>query len=44
MTFGRKESGGNAIMVVSVDAPVPQECLREIGQQKNIDAVYLVRL
>jgi len=44
MTFGRKESGGNAIMVVSVDAPIPQECLREIEQQKHIDAAYLVRL
>jgi len=44
MTFGRKESGGNAITIVNVDAAIPQECLRQIEKLDHIDAAYLVHL
>lgn len=44
MTFGRKESGGNAITIINVDAAIPQECLREIEQLDHIDSAYLIHL
>ncbi len=44
MTFGRKESGGNAITIINVDAAIPQGCLREIEQLDHIDAAYLIHL
>ena len=44
MTFGRKESGGNAITIINVDAAIPQECLREIEQLDHIEAAYLIHL
>ena len=44
MTFGRKESGGNAITIVNVDAAIPQECLQAIENLDHIDAAYLVHL
>ncbi|HHT9136829.1 MAG TPA: phosphoglycerate dehydrogenase [Candidatus Wunengus sp. YC60] len=44
MTFGRKESGGNAITIVNVDAAIPQECIQQIEKLDHIDAAYLVHL
>jgi D-3-phosphoglycerate dehydrogenase len=44
MTFGRKKSEGNAITIVNVDASIPQECLKQIGQLENIEAVYNITL
>lgn len=43
MTFGRKETGGNAITIVNVDAKIPQECLHEIEQIDHIEAAYLIQ-
>ncbi|OHB91040.1 MAG: phosphoglycerate dehydrogenase [Planctomycetes bacterium RIFCSPHIGHO2_12_39_6] len=44
MTFGRKESGGNSITIVNVDAAIPQSCLQEIQKQEHIEAAYLIHL
>jgi D-3-phosphoglycerate dehydrogenase len=44
MTFGRKESGGNAITIINVDAAIPQECLREIEQLDHIESACLIHL
>lgn len=44
MTFGRKESGGNAITIVNMDATIPQECLQQIEKLDHIEAAYLIHL
>lgn len=44
MAFGRKESGGNAITIINVDAAIPPECLQEFEQIDHIDAAYLIHL
>lgn len=44
MTFGRKESGGNSITIVNVDAAIPQSCLQKIQKQEHIEAAYLIHL
>lgn len=44
MTFGRKESGGNAITIINVDAAMPQDCIREIEQLEHIESVYSIHL
>jgi D-3-phosphoglycerate dehydrogenase len=41
MQVGRKDRGGRAVMMLSVDAPVPAETLEKI---KNIDGVLDVRM
>lgn len=41
MQVGRKDRGGRAVMMLSVDAPIPQETLKEI---KKIDGVLDVRM
>lgn len=43
MAFGRKETGGNAITIVNVDAKLPQECLREIEQIEHVETAFLIR-
>ncbi len=41
MQVGRKDRGGRAVMMLSVDAPIPQETLEEI---KKVDGVLDVRM
>lgn len=43
MTFGRKETGGNAIIVLNVDAFISQDTLDTIRRIENIDSVHLIR-
>ncbi|ODS32804.1 MAG: D-3-phosphoglycerate dehydrogenase (PGDH) [Candidatus Scalindua rubra] len=43
MTFGRKESGGGAMIVINVDALVPQEILSSIENLKSIKAAYMLK-
>lgn len=44
MQVGRKEIGGKAIMMLSVDAPVPEETLGEIAQVDGVLDVKMVHL
>lgn len=43
MTFGRKETGGNAIIVVNVDAAISQNTLDAIRRVEDLDSVHLIR-
>src|SRR3989441_5839278 len=44
MQCSREEKGGQALLIVGVDAPLPAEILRAITVAKNIISVKLVRL
>jgi D-3-phosphoglycerate dehydrogenase len=44
MQCSREEKGGQALLIVGVDAPLPSEVLRAITDAKNIISVKLVRL
>ena len=44
MTFGREESGDQAITVLNVDSPVPQDVLDQIKKLPNISDAKLIRL
>lgn len=44
MQCSREEKGGQALLIVGVDAPLPTEVLRAITVAKNIISVKLVRL
>ncbi|ACX51187.1 D-3-phosphoglycerate dehydrogenase [Ammonifex degensii KC4] len=44
MQVGRKEIGGKAIMLLSVDSPVPEETLREIAKVENVLDVKMLYL
>ncbi|MFH1318608.1 MAG: phosphoglycerate dehydrogenase, partial [Candidatus Omnitrophota bacterium] len=44
MTFGRKESGGEAISVLNVDSPVSRDLLLKIKNIENVLAVKLIKL
>ncbi len=43
MTFGRKETGGNAIIVLNVDQSLSQNTLDAIRRIENIESVHLIR-
>ena len=44
MQCSREEKGGQALLIVGVDAPLPAEVLRAVTVAKNIISVKLVRL
>jgi len=44
MQCSREEKGGQALLIVGVDGPLPAEVLRAITGAKNIVSVKLVRL
>src|SRR5690554_2431776 len=44
MQVGRKEVGGTAIMVLTVDSPVPEEVVQKIAEVKGIKNARLVEL
>ncbi len=44
MQVGRKEVGGTAIMVLTVDNPVPEEIVKKIAEVKGIKSARLVEL
>jgi len=44
MQCSREEKGGQALLIVGVDAPLPPEVLRAIKVAKNIVSVKVVRL
>jgi D-3-phosphoglycerate dehydrogenase len=44
MQCSREEKGGQALLIVGVDAPLPADVLRAITNAKNIISVKLVRL
>ena len=44
MQCSREEKGGQALLIVGVDAPLPADVLRAITSAKNIISVKLVRL
>ncbi|HZC67513.1 MAG TPA: phosphoglycerate dehydrogenase [Nitrospirales bacterium] len=44
MQCSREEKGGQALLIVGVDAPLPTEVLRAVTVAKNIISVKLVRL
>jgi D-3-phosphoglycerate dehydrogenase len=43
MTFGRKETGGNAIIVLNVEAVISQNTLDAIGRIEGVESVHLIR-
>ncbi|MGR3175186.1 MAG: phosphoglycerate dehydrogenase [Candidatus Scalindua sp.] len=43
MTFGRKETGGVAMIVINVDAVVSQETLLSIEKMECIDSAYMLK-
>ncbi|MFZ5631754.1 MAG: NAD(P)-dependent oxidoreductase, partial [Bacillota bacterium] len=44
MQVGRKEIGGKAVMILSVDAEVPESTLKEIGRIEGVMDVKMIRL
>jgi D-3-phosphoglycerate dehydrogenase len=44
MQVGRKQIGGRAVMMLSVDAPVPEETLAEIARIDGVMDVKMVHL
>jgi len=44
MTFGRKEEGGEAITVLNVDAPVPEDVLDKVRGVRSVHAVETARV
>ncbi len=44
MQVGRKEAGGPAIMLLSVDAEVPEKTLKEISKLPGVTDVRMIRL
>ncbi|MCK9221925.1 MAG: phosphoglycerate dehydrogenase [Limnochordia bacterium] len=43
MQVGRKAISGNAVMVLSVDTPVPEDVLQEMSKLENITEVYMAQ-
>jgi D-3-phosphoglycerate dehydrogenase len=43
MTFGRKETGGVAMIVINVDAVVSQETLLSIEKMECINSAYMLK-
>ena len=44
MHVGRRDAGGTAVMVLTLDAPAPAEAVREIREAAGISQVKAVRL
>lgn len=44
MTVGRQQPGGEAIAVLNLDSPPPEEALREVRQHPHISSLSVVRL
>lgn len=44
MDVGRKERGGEAVMILSVDDPVPPEILQELSKIKGVENLRFVNL
>jgi len=44
MQCSREEKGGQALLIVGVDAPLPTDALRAVTASKNIISIKLVRL
>ncbi|MCL5058016.1 MAG: ACT domain-containing protein, partial [Actinobacteria bacterium] len=44
MQVGRKQIGGKAIMLLSVDGEVPDETLKKIAEIEGVQDVKLVKL
>ena len=44
MTVGRQQPGGEAIAVLNLDSPPPEEALREVRKHPQIGNVSVVRL
>ena len=44
MQLGRTKSGGQALMVLQVDSPVPRQALEKIGELDVISTVKFIRL
>lgn len=44
MSVGRQNRGGEAIAVLNLDTPPPEDALREVRQHPQISSVHLVRL
>ncbi|MBO8127048.1 MAG: phosphoglycerate dehydrogenase [Firmicutes bacterium] len=44
MQLGRSDAGGEAVMVLGVDQPIPPKVLKKLVRYPDIDDVYFVRL
>ncbi len=44
MHVGRRDAGGTAVMVLTLDSPAPAHVVREIGESEGISRVRAVRL
>ncbi|MDO8137609.1 MAG: phosphoglycerate dehydrogenase [Candidatus Brocadiales bacterium] len=44
MTFGRKQAGGTAILIINVDGPVSLDVQEEIRRLENVNSVRMVYL
>jgi D-3-phosphoglycerate dehydrogenase len=44
MTVGRQQQGGEAIAVLNLDSPPPEEALREVRQHPQISSLSVVKL
>jgi D-3-phosphoglycerate dehydrogenase len=44
MTVGRQQAGGEAIAVLNLDTPPPEEALREVRANEKISSLTVVKL
>ena len=44
MTVGRQQPGGEAIAVLNLDSPPPEEALKEVRAHPQISSVSVVKL
>ncbi len=44
MQVGRKEPGGEAVMVLSLDQPIPEEAIKKLKEIPNIKDIAVVKL
>ena len=44
MGLGRKDKGGNALLLISVDTPVSLDLIKEMNQVKDFKEVRTIKL
>ena len=44
MSFGRKEKGGQAITVLTVDSPLSREVVEEILKDENFTSLKFIKI
>jgi len=44
MNFGRKEKGGEALTVLTVDSPLPSEVIEEVLRDENFTSLKFIKI